>query len=190
MFSRAGQPKQTNRYMADTSTLETDQEPVHQNAPDSSDLHDIEPYHNRIDIAKLREYITVKGLSERQAAKIMDTTKETVRYHIIKHGIPRKYELDDYKSNKADILAGKQQKLISNITPDRIEKANLRDIVWTFGVLYDKERLERGQSTGNIALSIDDMSATDQAALRKLADMVPDILREAEDAEQEGENGA
>ena len=67
-----------------------------------------------------------------------------------RHGIDRK-RIEDYKGNRADFLAGLQEKVLASITAADMEKASLRDKVISAGVLFDKERLERGQSTVNLA---------------------------------------
>ena len=48
-------------------------------------------------------------------------------------------------------MAGLQEKVLASITASDLEKASLRDKVISVGVLFDKERLERGQSTVNLA---------------------------------------
>lgn len=67
-----------------------------------------------------------------------------------RHNIDRQ-RLEEYKSNRADFLAGLQEKVLAGITESDLEKASLRDKVISMGVLFDKERLERGQSTVNLA---------------------------------------
>ena len=67
-----------------------------------------------------------------------------------RHGIERK-RIEEYKSNRADFMAGLQEKVLASITASDLEKASLRDKVISAGVLFDKERLERGQSTVNLA---------------------------------------
>ena len=67
-----------------------------------------------------------------------------------RHGI-EKARIDEYKTNRADFLAGLQEKVLQSITVSDLEKASLRDKVISAGVLFDKERLERGQSTVNLA---------------------------------------
>jgi ATP-dependent protease HslVU (ClpYQ) ATPase subunit len=68
------------------------------------------------------------------------------------YGIDTK-KVNTYKKLKADILAGTQGRIIEAITDEDLTKAGLRDKAIAFGVLYDKERLERGQSTQNISLA-------------------------------------
>ncbi len=67
-----------------------------------------------------------------------------------RHGI-EKARVEEYKTNRADFLAGLQEKVLQSITDSDMEKASLRDKVISMGVLFDKERLERGQSTVNLA---------------------------------------
>jgi hypothetical protein len=63
------------------------------------------------------------------------------------------YEVDliePFKKNRANIFAFHQNRIIHSISPADLEKAGLRDKVVAAGILYDKERLETGQSTSNI----------------------------------------
>ena len=52
-----------------------------------------------------------------------------------------------YKNNRADIIAHMQLGILQSVNKAKIKKASLRDSIVSFGILYDKERLERGQST-------------------------------------------
>ncbi len=79
-----------------------------------------------------------------------------------------RHMVEDYKINRADLLAGTGAKIL-NITerilqslegesfdkinvPDRIKV--LKDMVNAITVLFEKERLERGQSTENVAVIV------------------------------------
>ena len=59
--------------------------------------------------------------------------------------------VNDYRENRSSILADKQRILIKSITDAEVKEMNVRDRVVAFGILYDKERLENGQSTQNVA---------------------------------------
>lgn len=63
-------------------------------------------------------------------------------------------EVRTFQDHRADILSGLQIKLLNQIDPQRLKKISVRDAVVSAAVLYDKERLERGQSTSNHAISI------------------------------------
>ncbi len=56
-----------------------------------------------------------------------------------------------FKENRADVFAEFQRKSLSHCTPSKFKKAGLRDLVVGTGILYDKERLERGLSTENVS---------------------------------------
>jgi hypothetical protein len=59
--------------------------------------------------------------------------------------------VEAYKANRGDILAGIQERIIHTLTDADIKKASMLQRVTAAGILYDKERLERGQSTSNQA---------------------------------------
>jgi len=121
---------------------------------------------------KIRELIEIKELNTVQAAAILGCTKQSIRDRCIRHGI--KYGLKRFKEQKADILASKQRQLLDTLSSDEIKKMSPGSRVTAFAILYDKERLERGQSTENIAYC--DMSKT-------LSDMDKEIERLAGELE-------
>lgn len=102
------------------------------------------------------------NLSTRELGKLNGIDHSAVIRLFQRHGIERE-RIEDYKGNRADFLAGLQEKLLQAITTEDLEKASLRDKVISAGVLYDKERLERGQSTANVSL------------LSRLIDEAPDL---------------
>lgn len=76
--------------------------------------------------------------------------KETVRQTLNKYRI-KVNDLEKFKAHRADILAGTVQRIVSTLKDSDIKKAPFRDRVIAIGVLTDKERLERGESTSNLA---------------------------------------
>jgi hypothetical protein len=64
--------------------------------------------------------------------------------------------LPDFKTARADVLAVHQMRLLEGLTDDSLKEVSPYQKVGMFGILYDKERLERGQSTANVAYA--DMS--------------------------------
>jgi hypothetical protein len=60
-------------------------------------------------------------------------------------------EVEPFKRHRAEILAGKQAEILKSLTNEELKKASVYQRVGMFGILYDKERLERGQSTQNVA---------------------------------------
>lgn len=59
-----------------------------------------------------------------------------------------------YRKNRADILA-QDQRYRSYITDEKLMKASARDLELMRCMTYDKERLERGESTENVALIVE-----------------------------------
>ena len=59
--------------------------------------------------------------------------------------------LQAYRDSRADVLAYYQQQILSSLSEADLKKASLQVKIMAFGILYDKERLERGQSTSNIS---------------------------------------
>ena len=48
-------------------------------------------------------------------------------------------------------MGSKQQMILDNMTEAKIKGAAFRDMAVAYGILLDKDRLESGQSTQNIA---------------------------------------
>ena len=81
------------------------------------------------------------GKSTRKIATILGDVHWTTIARRLKHLTPRK-TTDIYKDLRADIFAEKQRQLLM-----RSYKANpkdMRDLMTSFGILYDKEQIERG----------------------------------------------
>lgn len=73
------------------------------------------------------------------------------------------------------MLSRLQAQIIQSITPTDLTKANLRDKVTAAAILYDKERLEMGLSTQNIAYA--DMIKAQQADLARLGELKDKLLK-------------
>ena len=54
---------------------------------------------------------------------------------------------NEYRKHRADVLAGLQERILQTVDKATIEKASLMQRAATLGILYDKERLERGEAT-------------------------------------------
>ena len=103
-------------------------------------------------------------LSYSQIAAIQGVTKQAVHQRI-KDLLPIP-ETRVYQDHRADILANLQLKLLSHLDERRLKKASAYQLVGSAGLLYDKERLERGQSTANHAISI---SIAEEDRIREIA---------------------
>jgi transposase len=91
------------------------------------------------------------GLSSRQISPMVGVSWSTVCQRL-KHLTPRA-STQIFIHHRADILAEMQRKLMA-MAHKRSTK-EIRDLAVAFGVYYDKERLERGQSSMNQAIKIE-----------------------------------
>lgn len=91
-------------------------------------------------------------LSCQEIGDIVGRDKSNVSRALRRYGFEMK-GLGRYKDNRADILAGFQNRILEAIDSNKLDKASLKDIALSYGILYDKERLERGKSTENVAMS-------------------------------------
>ncbi len=96
-------------------------------------------------------------LSYDQIAKIQGVSPQAI-HGKIKDLLPIP-ETQIYIDHRADILAGLQAKLLSNLDENRLSKASAYQLVGSAGLLYDKERLERGLATANTAVIHADIAA-------------------------------
>ena len=86
--------------------------------------------------------------SAEEIAKTANVSTQAVYQTLERHGIRFK-RLESYKNHRADILAGIQTKILKHIDEDRLKKASAFQLVGSLGLLYDKERIERGLSNGD-----------------------------------------
>jgi predicted transcriptional regulator len=108
---------------------------------------------------KLERVIQLKlenpHLSQAQIAKLLGVSDASVCFILKRNG---KSWADlcegtkNFKENRADILAHLQREILAQINVEKLEKATAYQLCGMFSLLYDKERLERGQSTNNIGI--------------------------------------
>jgi len=91
-----------------------------------------------------------KGLTYQEIATIVGRTKQTVHERLQDH-IREIDNLKSFKDTKADFLAIQQARILNNLTTEDIKKSSAYQKVGMFSVLHNQERLERGESTSNIA---------------------------------------
>lgn len=104
-----------------------------------------------IPTATLFEY-RKKNLTYDEIGKIHGLTKQAVHSRLKDAGLAD-HSLHNYTTNRADILAWLQGRLLFSLTDAEIKRMAPDRRIWCYGVLYDKERLERGMSTDNISIS-------------------------------------
>jgi exopolyphosphatase/pppGpp-phosphohydrolase len=86
------------------------------------------------------------GLPVGKIATLTDTNHSNISQILKRYDIKTE-SLEAYKAHRADILAGKQERLIESLTDSDIKNMSARDRVMSYGILYDKERIERGHSS-------------------------------------------
>ena len=106
------------------------------------------------DVAK--EIVKLKfnnpNMSLSEIGQIVGRHKSNVMRCLREHEIDTK-RVDSFRRMRADLLSSAQSEMLDNINPEKMEKASLKDLSIAFSILYDKERLETGKSTQNLALS-------------------------------------
>ena len=121
--------------------------------------------HKGIPLYDIIDCIQNKNLSISDTARLLNSSKSNISTRLSKAGYKPAY-LQLYKDHRADILSSYQQLILNSITPEDLKKAGLSQKMMAYGVLYDKERLERGQSTENIAYA--DMAKAQAQVQEKL----------------------
>jgi len=91
------------------------------------------------------------ALSQADLARINNVSQAAISMMFKRYGVNDKY-LESFKTHRADIFAGIQDTILKTLTATDIKKASVRDRVIAAATLYDKERLERGQSTSNVSV--------------------------------------
>ena len=87
-----------------------------------------------------------QGLSAPEIGKLVGCSPTNIyqRFQTVNY-TPQ--HLESFKKNRADLMAQKQRELLSALDSEAIKRMAPRDVVVSYGILYDKERLERGQAT-------------------------------------------
>lgn len=109
---------------------------------------------NKDPLPKKREVIPIerlyelrkKNLSTAEIAKIVGCSSANVARRLRAIAATA-----DFSANRADVLAFQQKRMLDNITDEKLKKAPVDRLVWSFGALYDKERLEAGKSSINVS---------------------------------------
>jgi hypothetical protein len=105
-----------------------------------------------------------------EIANRLHIPRQTVHHALKRYGIEPN-RLDSFKKHRADVFADLQDRILSSVTTEDIQKTPAIQRITGAAILYDKERLERGQSTSNQAVIHADI-----AALRGAADDVSDPI--------------
>ena len=142
--------------------------------------HGPQPNRRKVNVAAALDLQLNHGLSYAQMAPILGVTPSAI-HRRLKHLLPDE-STQYYRDHRADILSHAQLQLLSQIDARRLKKVGIRDAVVSTGILYDKERLERGQSTANADMRILSVTLAElDAQEKKLRESLPGV------ADAEGE---
>jgi predicted DNA-binding protein YlxM (UPF0122 family) len=83
-----------------------------------------------------------------EIAESVNTSRQMVHQVLERYGIEPNHA-ESFKEHRADILAGMQEKILRSIDLDEIKKSPFGTKIMATGILYDKERIERGLSDNN-----------------------------------------
>lgn len=92
----------------------------------------------------------LRGLSSPEISKLLGISDSTVRVRLMNHV----EDIDNttlFQKHRSKYFAFQARRILQAINDADIQKASLRDKVIAASVLYDKERLESGLSTQNLA---------------------------------------
>ena len=120
-------------------------------------------------------------LTYEEIGKVLGVTRQSI-HKKIRHLIPTE-QTKEFVTNRAEIIAHQQLRLLSaGLTDAKLKKISSRDAVVSMGILYDKERLERGQATSitDIRTLVLELDAAEARAIgmlpngpQKIVDITP-----------------
>jgi len=122
-------------------------------------------YKSKVNVDQALRLRLEKGLTYKEIATLQDVTPAAI-YKQIAHLLPDE-ETQIYKSKRGDILAKLQKELLKSISPDDLKGMPVGQRLMGYGILFDKERLERNQSTQIVGY---DAKAIEER-LRQIQDM-------------------
>ncbi|GFO60963.1 hypothetical protein GMST_32880 [Geomonas silvestris] len=105
----------------------------------------------KVDLALALD-LRLKGLSYQVIADHFDCSKSAVIQRLKPYVSELEVDTETYIKNRAGIIANRQAAVLAELTSEKLQKAGAKDLAIVFGTLYDKERLERGQSTANVGV--------------------------------------
>ena len=103
-----------------------------------------------INIKDILKYLQ-KGLSYRQISDIVECSPQLV-HKIFKKACPDK-SLKEYRDNKDSVLEELQADILYSVEDTDIKGSSMKDRIVSMGILEDKIRLIRGESTQNVNIN-------------------------------------
>ena len=137
-------PKRTKAQLKKVLTKRIERQII---IPPDSELPEPSPTTNKNIPVETILALHKKKLSCSQIAAIVGCSPQNIQQRLASDGISI---LRAHKDNRADLQALTGAKILRTIDENTIKKASLLQRLSSYGILYDKERLERDLSTQNI----------------------------------------
>jgi len=104
-------------------------------------------------LKSLLEY-KMQGRTYQEIGDIYGKSKQAIHKQIQGvYNLVDKNNLEAYRANKLNLLHGIESTLLQEVVnPNKLKDMSGRDAAVSFGIIYDKGRLEQGLSTENIAV--------------------------------------
>ena len=109
----------------------------------------------KLDVLEAYRLRTLSKLTYTQIGELQGVHPTTVSRALESfiQSLPDREQLQSYEAAKGDLLNATSQRLLASLAdPEVLAKASLRDRAVTFGVIFDKHRLQTAQSTSNISV--------------------------------------
>jgi hypothetical protein len=102
--------------------------------------------------AELIDVLHIAEGNAAQAARALGVSRAAVvkRRDALPEGILAK-DIDVFRQKRADVLARVQQILFQYITPEKLKKASLSQLIMAIGLMFDKERVETNKPSEYVA---------------------------------------
>lgn len=135
-----------------------------------------------IPIQDIIEYLR-KGLTQAEVARLYGVHPSSISAMMSRHRVSLQ-SLDTLKKHRADVFASISARILNSITEKDITSATLLQKLTAIGIIYDKERLERGKSTANISVK-----DTLQVVQEKLREITAEEEKLRKDMQERGGRG-
>lgn len=91
------------------------------------------------------------GVKQKDIANKLDISQQRVSQVVKTSGFKQvsPLVLEHQKQHMPQLMHQKAYEVLEYITPEKLEKANPKDLAMIHGILYDKHRLATGQTTSN-----------------------------------------
>ena len=101
-------------------------------------------------VSKVEHLISILGLSQREASQVLGISQQAVGALIKRNSIPTKTELEDFKKNKADVLALRSMQINKAMSDQDIKSMSPYQLTGMDAITSDQEREARLTSPDSV----------------------------------------